>query len=137
MISGLSGSLLSQDAMRQDLDATRINAVPHQRWFQAWQEQLIRDLGPASSARTVYDRVVAPLIHALGLHIASPAGLAGASDCLHGLLQMDGAPVAAFVVNQSEIRIQQALEQHAVVEVDVILYARAFVAVQNLMGNPT
>jgi len=98
MIPGLSGSLLSQDAMRQDLDANRIKAAPNQRWFQAWQEQLLRDLGPACSARTVYDRVAAPLINALGLRIAPPAGLVGASDCLHGLLQMDGAPVAAFVV---------------------------------------
>ena len=97
MIPGLSGSLVSRDALSSGLvDIGRGSATPDYRWFRAWHNQIARDLGPASSARHVYDRIAEPLTRALGLRI-TPCGTPDGSSSIHALLYRGDAPVAAFI----------------------------------------
>jgi hypothetical protein len=97
VIPGLSGSLLSHDALAGWLPAQKSSSFSrhlgplHARLAATWQ-----DLGPAHGARTIYDRVVTPLAAALGLRLT----LDGQAP--HGLLlakaEADGHPCAAVVV---------------------------------------
>src|SRR5262245_31231471 len=98
MISGLSGSLLSHDAMRSSLEATPAEIpATHHRWFQTWYDHVIRELGPASSARLVYDRVAEPLAGALGLRcVLAPEPMAS-STWIHALLRTERGSVAALL----------------------------------------
>ncbi|MFL6248294.1 MAG: hypothetical protein ACJ74H_19880, partial [Thermoanaerobaculia bacterium] len=62
MIPGLSGSLLSHDALGDALPEIRhSHTTPDYRWFHTWHNEIARDMGPTSSARHVYDRVALPL----------------------------------------------------------------------------
>src|SRR5262245_13241039 len=98
MIPGLSGSLLSHDAMRSSLEATPAQVSSrHHRWFQAWYDHVMRELGPASSARIVYDRVAAPLAGALGLRCVLTPGPMVPSEWIHALLQTERGSVAALL----------------------------------------
>ena len=99
MIAGLSGSLLSHDAMSGELEnMCRGRISPHSRWFHRWHEQTTRQSGPSCSARQVYDRVAAPLATALGFHIVPTANWSGGSGRILATLQVDRRPVAALVV---------------------------------------
>jgi len=97
MIPGLSGSLLSHDAMRRNLDPAQIDQAPS-RWFQSWHERLVRDLGPASGIRTVYDRVALPLVDALGLRVVPAPCAVTSADHIHAMLHADDVPVASLLV---------------------------------------
>ena len=97
MIPGLSGSLLSHDAMRTNFDTTQLEPASS-RWFQTWHERLVRDLGPTSGARTVYDRVAVPLVDALGFRVVVEPGAITASDHIYALLHAHGKPAAALLV---------------------------------------
>ena len=99
MISGLSGSLLSHDAMTTSLEATPAD-IPSatRRWFHPWYDRVTRELGPTSSARVVYDRVAAPLAGALGLGcIRAPAPMTS-STWMHALLQAEHGSVVGLLV---------------------------------------
>ncbi len=120
MISGLSGSLLSHDAMTSALDTTRTQ-IPSatSRWFQNWYDRVIRDLGPASSARTVYDRVAEPLAGALGLRSVVAPGPMAAATWLHALLQTERGSVAALLVtawNQDPATAWRAAVRHGIAQ---------------------
>ena len=98
MIAGLSGSLLSHDALSSSLETSHAAAPPNHGWFQTWYDRLTRDIGPSSSARTVYDRVATPLVAALGLRIARGPEPNNASDWIHALIQGERDAVATLLV---------------------------------------
>jgi len=100
MIPGLSGSLLSPDALTGALkEMRRDTAAPNYRWFHTWHTRIERDMGPTSPARLVYDRIALPLATALGLRVV-PAATPAASGSIHGVLHKDGLTVAAIVVTR-------------------------------------
>jgi hypothetical protein len=75
MIPGLSGSLLSEEALegavpdrlRGRLD--EFNRRRAQRQMRAWHLPLRQQLGPACSPRTIFDRLAAPLFSQLGYRL--------------------------------------------------------------------
>jgi hypothetical protein len=70
MIAGLTGSLLSHDAVSGALDDLRQGMpIANHRWFRRWHREVARELGPASSARQVFDRVAVPLAGELGFRV--------------------------------------------------------------------
>ena len=98
MIPGLSGSLLSHDALAGGLTEIRRGTTkPNYRWFHSWYSRIVRDMGPTSTARHVYDRVGVPLAASLGLR-AVPVLSPPSSDSIQGLLYNDALPVAALIV---------------------------------------
>jgi len=97
MIPGLSGSLLSHDALSGALTDIRRGAPPpNYRWFHSWYRQIVREMGPTSCARHVYDRVTGPLASALGL-VLIPAAMPGGAGGIHALLCRDQTTIALFV----------------------------------------
>jgi Eco57I restriction-modification methylase len=97
MIPGLSGSLLSHDALAGALaDISRAATRPNYRWFYAWHNRIVRDMGPTSPARHVYDRVALPLALAIGLRVV-PTVTRETGGSVHGLLYKDGLSVAALI----------------------------------------
>ncbi len=99
MIRGLSGSLLSAEAL-----AVSPGAATHpdaaiaaaRRRLVAWHAGITRDLGPASAARTVLDRVAAPLVAELGFRpvCCGPDG----RELQRAVLYAGDAAVAGLVV---------------------------------------
>ena len=99
MIPGLSGSLLSHDAVAAALGKTIRSATVDGRWFRTWHNRTMQAMGPASSARQVYDRVVLPLAAALGFHVV--AGVAPRrSTAIHAVLCTHDRPAAALIVTE-------------------------------------
>jgi hypothetical protein len=96
MIPGLSGSLLSHDALTE---ICRHTPRPNYRWFHTWHRRIERDMGPTSPARHVYDRIAVPLAAALGLRVI-PAATPAAAGSIQGVLHKDGLPVAALIVTR-------------------------------------
>jgi hypothetical protein len=80
MISGITGSLLSEDALetvvpealRGLLDETGRDAA--RRKLHAWHVPLRSQLGPALTVRTIFDRLATPLLAHLGYHVV-PGGV--------------------------------------------------------------
>src|SRR5262245_25620303 len=98
MIPGLSGSLLSHDALTGALiDIGRKTTRPNYRWFHTWHSRIVREMGPTSTSRHVYDRVALPLATAIGLRVV-PAVTPEAGSSVHGILYRDGLSVAALIV---------------------------------------
>lgn len=97
MIAGLSGSLLSHDALlaRATIGPPAPTTSTRPRLL-AWHAAWIRDLGPASGVRAVFDRVAAPLVSELGFQI-SPSPL-GPGDALGAVLHAGGAASAGLLV---------------------------------------
>jgi len=101
MISGLSGTLLSHDALENTIspaldasDAVKFAGI--RRRLHAWHAPIAMEMGPACSARAVFDRVAAPLASALGfqtLVIGSENG-----GVFRGVLEAARRPVAALLV---------------------------------------
>jgi hypothetical protein len=116
MIAGLSGSLLSHDALERLLrDPVRPNAplVPPGsagRHLRAWHADIRARLGPSSGPRSVFDLVGEPLAHALGFTVVS---LSGAASTVDALLQSSGVPVAVMIVSAWG-PVQPGLWRHAV-----------------------
>jgi hypothetical protein len=94
MIPGLSGSLLSHDAVAAWLRAGA--DIRHASPLDAQLAAAWREMGPAHAARAVFDRIVTPLASALGLRLT----LDGSDR--HGALfaqaEAHGRPCAAVVV---------------------------------------
>jgi len=105
MISGLSGSLLSHDALEDALasdlidllggtNAADLDAV--RRRLHGWQAGIAQEMGPASAARAVFDSVAAPLVAELGFRavvIGSDSG-----RLFRAVLETAGRPAAALLV---------------------------------------
>ena len=98
MIPGLSGSLLSHDAVGGAIDATsQSSAADAHRRVRAWHAAVASELGPASSARAVYDRIAAPLGAALGFSVVPAHGPADAGGSLRAVLEARGSAVAGLL----------------------------------------
>ena len=96
MIPGLSGSLLSHDALEAAglADPESGEAIAVHRSLLKWHATLSRMAGPAWPARKVFDEVAAPLCTALGFHVVPARSGATAVDAL---LQSSGEVVAAAI----------------------------------------
>ena len=101
-IHGLSGSLLSLDALARtipaalgrDLDeGAALRVGPRLR---AWHQRVREEMGPASSARAVFDKIAWPLFRELGFDATVTAAESGGS--VRASLSAGPAPVAALVV---------------------------------------
>src|SRR5262249_39093467 len=99
MILGLSGSLLSHDGLNGALEALRQGLPPVDRgWFRKWQRDVRSEMGPACSARHVFDKVAAPLASQLGFRIVSTHKTTVSSTAFHALLQADDAIAMSLLV---------------------------------------
>ncbi len=98
MIAGLSGSLLSHDALTGALiNIRRGTTAPNEPWFHTWQSRIVREMGPTSGPRHVYDRVALPLATAIGLCVVPTTTPVG-SGSIHALLRKEGSSIAALIV---------------------------------------
>lgn len=102
MIPGIAGALLSHDALDGPIpSALRLipqdrRAVDARRSIRAWHLTARAELGPTSTARTVFDRVASPLAAALGFHTALDGADGG--RLLRAVLSTGGAAVATMLV---------------------------------------
>ncbi len=103
MIAGLSGSLLSQDALRQvipdEMGAwfdSAGSAVERTR-LSAWHARVTHEMGPACGARAVYDRVAVPLAEALGFRVTITGG--GTGHLFRAVLETAVGPAAVLLVS--------------------------------------
>ena len=101
MIPGLTGSLLSHEAVSGALEVIRrsSSAPPDYRWFRTWHNQIAREMGPTSTARQVFDRVAAPLAARLGLRLV-PAATPAISRSVHAVLHTDRSAVATLLATE-------------------------------------
>ena len=101
MILGLSGTLLSHEALerllRDDGSAFGDRGESRARCgrLRAWHLPLRYELGPVSAARTIFDRLAAPLFEELGYRVI-PSG--GATDLFRAVLEAGGMAAAGLVV---------------------------------------
>ncbi len=99
MIAGLSGSLLSHDAVsgspRLFVQEDEAGIVASRARLRAWHAALVREMGPSSSARAVYDRVGVPLMSELGFRFKPIATESG--EVLRAVLHTGGVPGAVLV----------------------------------------
>ena len=99
-IPGLSGSLLSHEAVAANPalhapdDESQCAAV--RRRLLAWHASVASDMGPACSARAVFDRVAAPLAVALGFQVRLNGH--GNSEVLCATLRAQDAESAMVLV---------------------------------------
>ena len=95
MIAGLTGSLLSHDVLEELLSARDRHGAAADRSLRAWHARVSREMGPASGARTVFDRLAVPLFHHLGFQVVPVEG--GTDTCLHARLD-SGVRTAAVLM---------------------------------------
>lgn len=101
MIPGVSGSLLSHEAWRSEIrerfapQLDQPGASRARARLRSWHQHVRADLGPASSARTVFDRIAAPLMSQLGYRVLPSAG---GADALAAVLEASGHRAAALLV---------------------------------------
>ncbi len=98
MIAGLSGSLLSHEALTDAIGRTNIldpEAARTRRSLMAWHAGISRELGPSTTARTVFDRVAEPLLTELGFTLVPCHPASG--SVLRAVL-LAGTTAAAVVV---------------------------------------
>jgi hypothetical protein len=101
MIPGITGSLLSADALERvlpdalsgELDDAGGESV--RRRVRAWHLPLRSDLGPATGSRTLFDRLAVPLLSQLGYRVM-PDGASRAS--FRGRLEAHGRLAATLLV---------------------------------------
>ena len=99
MIAGLSGSLLSHDALAAAVgSANPANAADTHRRVRAWHAAVVREMGPASSARAVFDRIAVRLSTALGFHVTPVAGASARS--LQAVLESGERVVASLLATE-------------------------------------
>ncbi len=95
MVAGLTGSLLSHEVLNAVATARDADGGPV-RAQRAWHARVAKEMGPASSARSVFDRIAVPLLQNLGFRVV-PTGARG-DVCLHAQLETGGRTVAVLVV---------------------------------------
>ena len=101
MIPGLSGSLLSHEALEAAIESfSGAPSAATQRRLQAWHAVVGQEMGPASSARVVFDRIAVPLGDALGFRVAPAQGPPGDARCFHACLTVRETPVAVLVATE-------------------------------------
>ena len=91
--------MLSHDAVSGALDDLRQGMpIANHRWFRRWHREVARELGPASSARQVFDRVAVPLAGELGFRVVPAARTTASSAAIHAVLQADHSSVVSLLV---------------------------------------
>ncbi len=99
MIAGLSGSLLSHDALAGAVrSAPPLDAADSHRQVRTWHAAVVREMGPASSARAVFDRIAVRLCAALGFRVTPVAGASGRS--LQAVLESGETVVASLLATE-------------------------------------
>jgi hypothetical protein len=96
VIAGLTGSLLSHDALSRSPVANQEDVAADWREIRAWHARVAGEMGPAAGARAVLDRLAAPLLERLGFRVV-PLGDRG-GGWLHAQLETSGRAVGALVV---------------------------------------
>ncbi|MGH9373421.1 MAG: hypothetical protein ACRD15_18015, partial [Vicinamibacterales bacterium] len=116
MISGLSGSLLSHDAVERLLRtqgegglALPAPGAADER-LRAWHADVRARLGPTAGPRTVFDEVAEPLARSLGFAVIP---LSGGAETVDALLLTGGVQVAVMIVTAWG-QAQGAAWRHAV-----------------------
>ncbi|MEO7272554.1 MAG: N-6 DNA methylase [Vicinamibacterales bacterium] len=101
MIPGISGPLLSHDALERVIPETLQGQLGEagrdaaMRRFRHWHRPVMARLGPSASARTVFDHLAGPLVDHLGYQ---PASLSSSGPCYRALLQAGGKTTAVLLV---------------------------------------
>jgi hypothetical protein len=101
MIPGLSGSLLSHEALERQIPDTLRGYLGEsdrhlrQSTMRAWHLDLRARLGPSASARTCFDRLAVPLFGQLGYRVL-PA--ATGEEMFRAVLLAAGKPAATLIV---------------------------------------
>src|SRR3954454_1947622 len=105
MIPGISGSLLSEEALQQRVpDALRgllddEGRGAARRQLAAWHTPLRAVLGPSAGVRTIFDRLALPLFARLGYRVVPDAMHArSALSLLRAWLEVRGRPPATLLV---------------------------------------
>jgi hypothetical protein len=96
MIAGLTGSLLSHDALSELVFDHDGGIAGAERALQAWHGRISKEMGPANAPRLVFDRLAAPLLQQLGFRVVPIGGRA--DTCLYAQLEVDGRTAAVVVV---------------------------------------
>ena len=99
MIAGMSGSLLSHDALdelwhRPDPAVVTFTTERAHRPLRSWHAGIRARLGPTASARTIFDAVAEPLLRSLGFTISI---VQSGSQTVDALLTSSARPVAALI----------------------------------------
>lgn len=99
MIAGMSGSLLSHDAIeelwqRRDPAIVTFATEKAHRHLRTWHAGIRARLGPTASARTIFDTVAEPLLRSLGFTISIAQS---GSQTVDALLTSSARPVAALI----------------------------------------
>ncbi len=104
MIPGISGTLLSEEALEQiapdalrGLLDERGRAAARKRLV-TWHSSLRRELGPATGLRTLFDRLAVPLVSHLGYRALFDGAVATRTGALRAVLESNKRPVATLVV---------------------------------------
>ena len=114
MIAGLSGSLLSHDALEQVVRHPRqgLELAPHGSPgapLRVWHADIRSRLGPSSGPRRVFDLLAEPLARALGFGVVPLSG----TETVDALLQAGDTPAAAMIAT-SWGQAQGGMWRHAV-----------------------
>ena len=107
MIAGMSGSLLSHDAIEQliasgqEPELAPARWLPLQRPLRVWHAELRQRLGPTAGPRTVFDLVAGPLASTLGFVVLPVSGGPGAAhtETVDAELRWEGRPLAVIVAS--------------------------------------
>lgn len=108
MIRGLTGSLLSHDALRDLVERDRGRRDGREEALQAlrrWHQPVRASFGPTAGARTVFDRIATPLFGQLGYQVLPEPG---DGPHVRGLLAADGRPVAGLIVTAWDVNLAGA-----------------------------
>jgi hypothetical protein len=99
MIPGLSGSLLSHDALTRAIgSASQPAATEAHRHARGWYAAVVREMGPASSARSVFDRVAVQLGTTLGFRVSPVSAHSG--RWFRAVLGTHGSVVATLLATE-------------------------------------
>ena len=116
MIAGMSGTLLSHEAVERLLATGQEPVLSPEQWsdeqrrLRKWYAGILQTLGPAVGPRTVFDRVAAPLAEAFGFSVLP---VPGGSDTVDGELRQQGS-LAAVLIAAAWGRPPRTLWRHAV-----------------------
>ena len=109
VIAGMSGSLLSHDALdelwqRPDPAIVTFAAEKAHRHLRSWHAGIRARLGPTATARTIFDTVAEPLLRSLGFDISV---VQSGSQTVGALLTTSARPVAALIAAPWVVPLRQ------------------------------
>jgi Eco57I restriction-modification methylase len=107
MIAGMSGSLVSHDAIEQliasgqEPELAPARWLPLQRRLRVWHAEIRHRLGPTAGPRTVFDLVAGPLASTLGFVVLPVSAGSGAAraETVDAELRWEGRPLAVIVAS--------------------------------------